>query len=133
MHDACDATGPIAVPRCDDDRGDLALFHDIERVGRELRPGNGHRIASHDVTRGQAENVGAPLHAAAQVAVGDDAEQLGIFHSISLAPDDAGHAETLAGHFIDHVTHRSVGAYDRTFLAAVHQHLDAHQPLSEFA
>src|SRR5436190_5041672 len=72
MNDACNAAGRAVD---DDDRGDLALFHDVERFGRQRRRRNRHRPPRHHVGRAQLEDPLRAIHVPAQVAVGDDAEQ----------------------------------------------------------
>ena len=112
-----DATGPTRAPSAraragarprrrggdavdDDDRRDLALFHDVQRFGGERAGRNRDGAARHHVRRLQRQEIAVPRHVAAQVAVGDDAEQA------PLVVDHAGHAELLARHLVDHVAHR---------------------------
>ena len=81
----------------------------------------------HDVAGRQREQSVVVDHVPAEVAVGDDADELvcGI--------DDARHAERFLRDLGDDVAHRRVGLDDRRIGAAVHQLIDAHQLLAQLA
>jgi hypothetical protein len=67
------------------------------------------------------------LEQAAQVAVGDDAQEL------LAVVDDGGDAEALLRHLVDGVAHRGVGMHARELLAGVHQLVHAEEALAELA
>src|SRR5581483_4959509 len=110
-----------------DERRDLPLLHDVQRLDRQHRSRDADRVARHDVGGGQQQDVVGSLHVPPQVAVGDDADE------VLRAIDDAGHAQLLARHLVDHVAHAGVGPHDGAVRARVHQRLDPHQTLAELA
>src|SRR5215470_6233190 len=65
VHDSGD-TARVLID--DDDRRDLAGFHDVESLDGERRRRNRHRTSRHDVGGRQPANVDAALHLPPQVA-----------------------------------------------------------------
>ena len=84
-------------------------------------------LRRHRLAGGQRQDVGRTAHQAAQVSVGEDADEP------AAGVGDGGHAEPLARHLVEDVRHRRRRLHDRRRGAAVHDVLDLHQPASELA
>ena len=116
MEDAFDLAGGFD----DDEGGNAAGLHEGEGGGGEGAGGDGDRGGIHDVGGGEREGVGAgALEHAAEVAVGDDAEEPVV------AAENGGEAELLAGHLVDDVGHEGDGGDDGEVVAGVHEVADA--------
>ena len=121
MEDADDSGGGSAVGG-DDEGGDFVALHEGEGFGGEGCGGDGVGDGIEDFDGGEVEGVGAGvLEEAAEVAVGEDAEELGVRLSGGL---DGGEAEALGGHLVDDLGHGGVGRDGGDGVGGVHELLD---------
>src|SRR3990172_551013 len=70
-------------------RGYRVLFHDGDRFGRQSYRRDGFRVARHQISRFQIEDIAMALKGPPQISVGDDADKF------SPRIDDAGHSQSL--------------------------------------
>ena len=124
MQDAEDRRGGGAV--CgDDEGGDLVLLHEGEGVGGEGLRGDGAGRGVHYFRGGFVEGVRAvAFEQAAEIAVGEDAEEFG-------AGEDGGHAEALGGHLVDDLRHFGGGRDVGERVAGVHELADGGETAAE--
>ena len=101
------------------------LLHHGDGLRGERGAADRLRIAGHEIARDERADVGRALEAAAQVAVGDDAEQL------ARGVDHGRHAEPLAGDLGDRVAQRRALRHARHLLAAMHEVVDTQQAAAE--
>lgn len=112
----------------DDQRGDLALFHLVQRSRGELTSRDGLRGARHHRFGIEIERLLAlPLEQPAQVSVGDHAQQL------SIIVDHCRHAQPLRRHFVDDGGHVGLGRDAGKGGPGVHERGDAGEALAEQA
>ena len=101
-------------------RSDFFLLHQAQSTGGEFSPRERGGIFRHAIAGRQVQHVfGALLHHAAEVAIGDDAQELAIGRG------DGGEAQALAAHFVNHVRHFGGGQHPRRRIARMHQRFDA--------
>jgi hypothetical protein len=86
-----------------DERGDFFCFHEGEGVGGECAAVDGDGTGVHDLAGGVVEgSIAVALEKAAEVAVGDHAQEFFFL-------ENGGHAEFFAGHLVDDLRHWSFG------------------------
>src|SRR5690554_2797658 len=93
---------------------DLAVLHDLQRLGREHALAYGLAAPGHDLLDVRIADIDVLIQGAAQVAVSEDADEL------AGAVGHAGQAQALAGHFQQGVAQRCLRCHQRHLLATVH-------------
>lgn len=106
-----------------EERADLRLVHQAQRLGGERAGGDGLGAAGGDLARGALHQ---HVDVAPQVAVGDHAHQTVALHH-------PGEAEALGGHGDQPLAHGRVGGEQGHRLAPVHQPLDLDELGAELA
>ena len=88
----------VAVGADDDELGDAVVAHEVEGVDGIVGVEDAFGVGAHDVGGGEAVDVFVDAHHAAEVAVGDDAEDA---LAVAFRLHDDGAAEAFGGHLED--------------------------------
>lgn len=107
--------------RQDRNRTGLVLFHDVQGFRSQLMVGNDPRVLGHHGIDRPLEEVGPCFQAAADVAVGDQADEFTVFIY------DGYGTQALFGHEEEGILDDAVFADDRVVLAFMHDIVDSEQ------
>jgi len=123
VEDAGDLAGGFE----DDEGGDFLFFEQGQSASGEFGGGDGPGAGMEGLAGGQGECRAAfALEQAAEVAVGDDAEQAAVLL-------DGGEAELFAAHLVDDVGHGGFRRDDGDGVASVHEVANEGEAFAEFA